>query len=208
MVGTRIAVYLSQRGEKVTLVDSDKSRCLWVSKHSDAVVYNGNALDPDILAEAEIEKADSLIIALGNDQSARDLVKMAKFKFAVPRVIAVAKDPASKEKILRLGAEKVISVEESVLKEIKTLLHRRGHRVLYHDPDSDYRIEQVSVRATSSMLGKRISALGNRLAKVAGVLRGGILLFPKEELELQMGDEVIVIGQESGVGKVCAQIEA
>jgi trk system potassium uptake protein TrkA len=207
-VGTRIAVYLSHRGEKVTLIDRDKARCDWVSKHSDAIVYNGNALDPALLLEAEVTKADSLIVTVGNDQTVREMVRLAKFQFGVPRVIAVAKDSASKEKIQKYGAEEVVCAEDLVLTEIKDLVHRKGHRVLYHDSGRDYKIEQVVVKATSGMLGKKVSALGNEFARVMGVLRAGTLLFPEDEMELQMGDEVIVIGREMGVSKVCAQIEA
>ena len=207
VVGTKLAVYLSHSGEKVTLVDRDKNRCDWVSKHSDAIVYQGNVLDPAILSEAEITKADSLIIALGNDGFTRELVRLAKSQFGVPRIIAVSKDSEGKEKMERLGAESVVCTEEVVIDEIKDLLRRRGHRVLYTDSNGEYRIEEVTVRATSSMLGKRISALENKLAKVVGIVRAGTFFFPRDEM-LQMGDQVIVIGAEAGVTKVCAQIEA
>jgi trk system potassium uptake protein TrkA len=208
IVGARIALYLSQRGEKVTLIDRDQARCEWVSKNSDAIVYHGNALDPAVLAEAEITKSDSLIVALGNDQTARELVRLAKSQFGVPRVIAVAKDSTIKERFEKLGAEEVVCSEDVVLREIKSLLHRRGHRVLYQDTARNYRIEQVTVRATSGMLGKQVSALRSKIARVAGVFREGILLFPTDEMELQMGDEVIIIGEEQGVNKICAQMEA
>jgi trk system potassium uptake protein len=207
-VGAKIAVYLSQRGDKVTLIDKDKTRCEWASKHSDAVVYRGNALDPALLAQAEASKADHLIVALGNDDTTREMVRLAKFQFGVPRVIAIIKDAENAEGIMKFGAEKVVSEEEMVIKEVKGLLHRRGHRILFHDSDRDFKIEQVAVRATSSMLGKKVSRLGNRLARVVGILRAGTLLFPRDDLELQLGDEVIVIGEEVGVGKVTSQVEA
>lgn len=207
-VGSRLAVYLSQRGEKVTLVERDKARCEWVSKHSDAIVYRGNALDPALLKEAEVNKVDNVIVALGNDDATREMVRLAKFQFGVPKVLAITREIASGEKILKFGAERIVCAEDVVVKEVKGLLHRRGHRILFHDSASDYKIEQVTVRATSSMLGKKVSKLGNRLAKVAGVMRSGTLLFPKDDMELLLGDEVIVIGQEVGVGKVAAQIEA
>jgi Trk K+ transport system NAD-binding subunit len=132
---------------------------------------------------------------------------LAKIQFGVPKVIAVAKDTANAEKMRKTGADQVVCSDDVVLGEVKSLLHRRGHRVLYHGGEGDYKIEQVSIKATSGMLGKKVSALGNKLARVAGVMRGGKLLFPKDETELLLGDEVIVIGEEAGVSKVCAQIE-
>jgi len=206
-VGSRMAVFLSHRGEKVTLIDSDRARCEWVSKHSDAVVYRGNALDPAILSEAEVSKADCLIVALGNDQIGRELVRLAKSQFAVPKVIAVAKDSSSKEKLEKLGAEFVVCSEDVVFDEIKGLLQRKSHRTLFSDHGGDFRVEQVTVRATSRMLGKDVSGLGNGLAQVAGVVKGGTLLFPKSSIVLQLGDEVIVIGKEPAVDKICSQIE-
>jgi len=202
-----MAVFLSHRGEKVTLIDSDKTRCEWVSKHSDAVVYRGNALDPAILSEAEISKADCLIVALGNDQIARELVRLAKSQFAVPKVIAVAKDSPGKEKMEKLGAEFVVCTEDVVLDEIRGLLQHKSHRTLFSDREGDFRIDQVTVRATSSMLGKDLSGLRNGLARVAGVVREGTLLSPEAKMVLQLGDEVIVIGERSGVDRVCSQIE-
>lgn len=207
-VGGRLAVYLSQRGDRVTLIDKDKERCEWASKHSDAVVYRGNALDPRLLNEAEIAKADSMIIALGDDDATREMVRLAKYQFGVPKVIALIKDSENAATIMKLGAEKVVSAEDVVLKEVKGMLNRRGHRILFHEGDKDFKIEQVTVRATSAMLGKKVSRLGNRLARVVGVIRAGALLFPREDLELQLGDEVIVIGEEVGVGKVTSQVEA
>jgi len=202
-----MAVFLSHRGEKVTLIDSDRTRCEWVSKHSDAVVYRGNALDPAILSEAEVSKADCLIVALGNDQIGRELVRLAKSQFAVPRVIAVAKDSTGKEKMEKLGAEFAVCTEDVVLDEIKGLLQRKSQRTLFSDREGGFRVERVTVRATSGMLGKDISALRNGQAQVAGVLRGRTLLFPESRTVLQLGDEVIVIGEESGVDKVCSKIE-
>jgi len=207
-VGARLAVYLSHRGEKVALIDSDKSRCEWVSKNSDAIVYRGNVLNPSVLTEAEITKTDSLVVVLGNDQIARELIRLAKSQFAVPRVVAVAKDTANGEKMKVLGADEVICSEDVVLEEVKSLLHRRGNRILYRGRGDDYKIEQVSVKATSGVLGKKVSTLGNKRARVAGVVRGGKVLFPEDEMELQMGDEVIVIGEEAGVSEICEKTEA
>ena len=191
----------------MTLIDSDQGRCEWVSKHSDAVVYHGNALDPAILTEAEVSKADCLIITIGNDQIARELVRLAKSQFAVPKVVAVAKDGAGKEKMKRLGAESVVCTEDVVLDEIKGILSGKNRRTLYSDHERDYRIEQIAVRATSNMLGKEIGTLENRPAHVAAIVRGGNLLFPNANTVLQLGDEVIVIGSESDVSKVCSRIE-
>jgi len=206
-VGSRMAVFLSHRGEKVTLIDSDADRCEWVSKHSDAVVYRGNALDPAILSQAEVSRADCLIVALANDQIGRELVRLAKSQFAVPKVIAVAKDSQGKERMQKLGAEFAICSEDAVLDEIKELLQAKSRRTLFSEREGRYRIEQVTVRATSAMLGKDASNLGNALAQVAGVVKGGNLLFPKAKMVLQLGDEVIVIGKESAVDRVCSQIE-
>jgi len=207
-VGTRLAVFLSHRGEKVTLIDSDKARCEWVSKNSDAIVYRGNVLNPAVLTEAEIMKTDTLLVALGNDQIARELIRLAKSQFAVPRVIGVAKDAINSERMRKVGADEVVCSEDVVLGEVKSLLHRRGHRVLYHGGGEDYTIEQVSIKATSGTLGKKVSVLENKTARVAGVMRGGKLLFTNDRMELQMGDEVIVIGEEAGVSRICSQIEA
>jgi trk system potassium uptake protein len=206
-VGAKVAIFLSRSGENVKVVEQDKARSEWLSKNSDASVFNGNALDPAILLEAGIDKADTLIVTIGSDEIAAKIVDFAKSQFGVQRVIACTKSADYTELIQRSGADKVICAEDQVLNEIEIVLQRNeGQRTIFADKQNDYRISRIVVRATSRMLGKRVSKIERARGRVSGILRGGRLLFPDDETDLEMGDEIFVIGTEEDVDKIASLV--
>jgi trk system potassium uptake protein len=206
-VGSKVAVFLSRSGENVRVVEQDKDRSEWLSKNSEATVFNGNALDPAILLDAGIDKADSLIVALGNDEITVKIVDFAKSQFGVQRVIAVTNSSEYTDLLVRNGADKVICAEDQVLNEIENVLQRNeGQRTIFTDKQNNYRISRIIVRATSRMLGKRVSKIEKAKARVSGIVRGGRLIFPDDETSLEMGDEIFVMGNENDVDKVANQV--
>jgi Trk K+ transport system NAD-binding subunit len=60
----------------------------------------------------------------------------------------------------------------------------------------------VSVRATSEALGKNPSQLQNKNAKISGIIRNGNFFFPDNDTQLEMGDELFVLGKEDSVNKI------
>jgi trk system potassium uptake protein TrkA len=202
-IGSRLAVYLSERGDDVTVIDEDKEKCEWLSKNSDARVYNGSMLDPELLMEAGMEKMDALVIALGNDQLTRKVVDVAKSQFGVPRVVAIVQESQLVEPIASSGADKVICSQDTVLDELEKVLQNGGSsRRLYHDEKRKCMISKVVVRATSEALGKQVSRLDSKSARISGICRDGNVIFPSEDTSLEMGDEVFVIGRDDEVEKL------
>jgi trk system potassium uptake protein len=202
-IGSKVAVFLSRTGETVKVVEQDKSRSEWLSKNSDATVFNGSALDPAILLEAGIDKADTLIVTVESDELALKVVDFAKSQFGVQRVIVVSKSPDFTDMLRQSGADQVISAEDEVLNKLENVLERNeGARTIFADRQYDYRISRITIRATSRMLGKRVSKIERAKAKVSGIIRGENLFFPDDQTVLQMGDQVFIFGTEKEVQKV------
>jgi len=201
-IGSKLAIYLAERGHEVTVIEEDRSKSEWLSKNSDAKVYNGNMLDPELLMEAGIDKADTLIVTLGNDQLTRKVVDFAKSQFGVPRVLAVVKESELCDQVRASGADKVICAEDEVLNEVENSLETKNFRTLYKDNPGELSISKVSVRARSKALGKHMSKIENKSVKVSGILRDRKLVFPSEDTTFEMGDEVFLIGEQAHVDKV------
>lgn len=208
-IGYKIAAYLSDHGENVIIIDRDKSRCDWLCKNTDASVYNGNILDAALLMEAGIDKADSLITALGNDETTLRLVDFAKSQFGIPKVIAVVKSTDVTEKAKESGADKVVCSEDAVLNEIENSLRSNGHRTVYSDRKRNAKVEWLRVKATSGALGKEISKLQDgRNARIAMIARGDEIVLPPEDFQLQMGDELFITGRDEAIEKLVEEIES
>lgn len=206
-IGGKVAIYLTQRGENVTVIDEDRAKCEWLSKNSDATVYNGNTLDPELLMEAGIDKVDALIVALGNDQLTRKVVDFAKSQFGVPKIIAIAQESELRDEIKSSGADRVICSQDEVLSQVENVLQTNGRRTIYQDRQKEWRISRLSVRATSNALGKLVPKLEDKHAKIAGIIRNGNLIFPSKETVFEMGDELFLIGNQEAVEKIADAIE-
>jgi trk/ktr system potassium uptake protein len=209
-VGFRVATYLSDHGEDVIIIDEDRARCDWLSKNSDAAVYHGNILDAGLLMEAGIDKVDSLVTALGNDETTLKLVDFAKSQFGVPRIIAITKSPEISDKVSDSGADKVICSEEVVLKEVEGTLHVDRRKTIYSDKKRDFEITKVRIKATSKALGRNSSELWppKDSSDAAVVFRGDNFLFTsKDEIQLQLGDEVLLMGNDRVVDRLIRDIE-
>ncbi|MDA4123987.1 MAG: TrkA family potassium uptake protein [Thaumarchaeota archaeon] len=202
VIGSRLAVYLSQIGEDVTVVEEDRKKCEWISKNSDAKVYNGSALDPDLLMQAGIDKADTLIVAMGNDQLTRKVVDLAKKQFGIPKVFAITRESEHSDQIRSSGANRVICAQDEVLDEAKRALNSGADRMIYHDVQRGCLISRATLRATSSAIGKPISKFQNKSARISGLIRDGNLMFPFEDTTLEMGDELFIIGMQDDVEEV------
>ncbi len=202
IIGSRLAMYLTERGEDVIVIDEDKERCEWLSKNTDAKVYNGSMLNPELLMEAGIDKVDALIVALGNDQLTRKVVDFAKSQFGVPKIVAIAKESELCEQIMASGADKVICSEDEVLNEVENVVQSGAFKTIYKDSRTESLISKVTVRARSNALGKPVTKIENKLAKISGIIRDRVLFFPDQDTTLEMGDELLIIGRQPDVEKV------
>jgi trk system potassium uptake protein len=201
-IGSKLAMYLTERGDDVTVIEEDRAKSEWLSKNSDAKVYNGNMLNPELLMEAGIDKADTLIVALGDDQLTRKVVDVAKSQFGVPRVIAIAKETEFCEQIRASGADQVICSEDEVVDKVESMLVPSNMKTIYKDGLGEFLITKVSVGGRSGALGKLVSKIEDKFAKVSGIARNHTLFFPTEETTIEMGDELFIIGRKKDLDKV------
>lgn len=201
-IGSKLAIYLAERGEDVIVIDEDRARCEWLSKNTDAKVYNGSMLNPELLMEAGIDKVDALIVALGNDQLTRKVVEFAKSQFGVPKVVAIAKESELCEQIKASGADKVICSEDEVLNEVENVVQAGAFKTIYKDRQTKSLISKITVRARSNALGKPVTKIENKLAKISGIIRDRVFFFPDHDTTLEMGDELLIIGRQPDVEKV------
>jgi trk system potassium uptake protein TrkA len=224
-LGSKIATLLASNGESVSLIDEDKARCEWLSKKTDATVYNGSVFDPLLLMNAGIEKTDSIITALDDDEKAAKFISFAKSQFGVPKIFAIANHSESEGLLIEAGATRVICPEDEVLGEIENAFSSgNGHRIIDIDKRRECEIASVTIRATSSVLGKDLSKVkGGENCRIVALLRDRSLIFPSpagvnggdrrvreeekekegevEGLPLEMGDELLIVGKPESVAR-------
>ncbi|MCX7710945.1 MAG: NAD-binding protein [Clostridia bacterium] len=96
-VGSRIAIQLSKEGHEVSVIDRNPLAFDKLQGDFDGSMIIGTGIDEDILMNAGIIGADSVISVTKGDNTNIMVGQIAKFLFQVPHVIVRIVDPKSKK---------------------------------------------------------------------------------------------------------------
>jgi voltage-gated potassium channel len=199
-VGQEIALELHERGAAFVVVESDPA----AGARSGQLGYDhidGNATDDDVLVAAGIARAASLLAASDSDTDNTYIVLSARTLRPSLYIVARASSPQSEAKLMRAGADRVISpyriagqhmamaaLHPAMVDFVATGQHRR---------DGDVILADLTITADSPLAGRMLGeVLNGRGATTAlGVRRDGTLRTEPAPTEiLEAGDQLILIG--------------
>ena len=106
-VGAATAARLDQRGDHVTVIDSNPRAFERLPADYGGVTIRGNGTDEDVLRSAEAELAEVFMALTEGDNRNVMAAQLAKHVFGVPRVIAKINDPLRAEAYRTLGLETI-----------------------------------------------------------------------------------------------------
>lgn len=92
-LGANLASTLSDEGSNVVIMDKDKDAFRKLDPSFGGLTITGDGTDFDSLQEAQIEKADVVVVVTNNDNVNVMIAQMAREVFQVQHVIARLYDP-------------------------------------------------------------------------------------------------------------------
>lgn len=194
-VGRHLAADLVKRNHDVVVIDQRGELVEQARSTVDATWIHGDACEPWVLEKAELNRADVMVSATGDDEDNLVISLLAKQEFAVPRVVARINHPKnawlfneswgvdtsmSPPHILASLVEEAVSVGDLV--ELFRLEHGK------------VRLVEIVLPSTSPLAGKHVYDL--RLphdSALVAIVRDGHVIIPDPEAPLDTGDEVIAI---------------
>ena len=106
-VGARTAAELDERGEHVTVIDTDQRAFNRLPSTFGGVTVRGTGGDEDIQRQAGAEMCDLLMALTEGDNRNAMAAQLGKHVFGIPRVIAKINDPVRAEAYRSLGLETI-----------------------------------------------------------------------------------------------------
>src|SRR6476661_7874997 len=103
-VGWNLARELIDKGNELTLVESDRARYATVE---------------EVLERAGIERADMVIAVTGDDEDNILICQVARVKYGVERVIARCNNPRNLQHFELLGIKPAVSATDLILRLIE-----------------------------------------------------------------------------------------
>ncbi|HEY7525493.1 MAG TPA: TrkA family potassium uptake protein [Candidatus Limnocylindria bacterium] len=106
-VGARTATELDERGEHVTVIDTDQRAFNRLPSTFGGVTVRGSGGDEDVQRSAGAELCDLLMALTEGDNRNAMAAQLGKHVFGIPRVIAKINDPVRAEAYRSLGLETI-----------------------------------------------------------------------------------------------------
>ena len=191
-VGRQVARDLRAYGAHVVVIDQNPLH-RETAKGDDVAWIEGQATEDEVLARAGIERAVAVIACLDSDSDNIVIALSARELRSDILVIARASADDAEKKLLRAGADRVISPYKTTGSEMARMALRPqvGGAVSI----ADYRVEQIEVLAGSAGVGQTVGAVRGHAVIVA--LRRGdgqVEAQPAHEAVISAGDTLIVLG--------------
>ncbi len=174
-----------------------------------------DATDEEVLRRAGIERAQGLVAAADSD--AVNLLVVVSARSLAPQlnIVTRVEDPANESKLLRVGANRVLSptvragqrmaqmlTRPAVVEYLDTWLYRDGEKLLFV-------IEEIELAATGALCNRPLSHIDaeypdTRGPTILAVKPSGkdLVLHPRGTQQLRSGDLIIAAGQPEELAKL------
>lgn len=200
-VGRQVVYRLRKEGAQCVVIEQNEELANEFVKEG-FLVINSDATYDETLNQASIGKAKGLISALPEDSLNVFVTLTAKGLNPNIYVVARMDQPESEKKLLRAGADKVISpatlsgwrMAMSILKPISM----DYLETVIHDHNIEIDIVELKIDEGSCLVGKTLMTSGIKQqtgAMVLAIIRGDqVISNPGAEDEIFVGDLLIVLG--------------
>jgi voltage-gated potassium channel len=192
-VGRQVARDLRAAGARYVVVDPEHDRPEWAQEVGVRFI-EGSASSDESLRRAGIERARAVIACVDSDAENIFIALTARELNPNVAIVARSADEHSESKLLRAGADRVISPYKASGSEMARLaLHPQVSGVV--DVADDHRLEEISVAPGCPGSGKRIDEIRGG-AFIVGVKRadGSFEPQPPAETVLADGDTLMALG--------------
>jgi len=194
-LGLRLTEKLEKHDVIVVVVEKNIERCDEILAKTKAHVIRGDATDPRILEEAEIEKADYVVAVTGDDKT-NILVGLIAQNYGVENVIVRVEHFIYEQIAKQLGLTYVVNPSETAATILDAVI--RGIRFVeflkIEDEHTD--IEELEINKNSKFYNKPVKYLIETSKDVIHpimIVREGEILIPNNDIILKEGDKIWIL---------------
>lgn len=204
--GRLLARVLRQRGWPLVVIEQDRASVLELRREGVEAIH-GDAANDWTLERAAVAAAKVVVITLPDPLAVRAIVDSVRRLAPEVEIVARVQSVAERQFLLeRLRVEGVLAEQELAIEMARHVLHRFGTSQLEAQaialdlrrgvfaPRDGARVLEVRVQPGSASIGRRLAELSlGKGTLVMAIDRGGKLLVPDGQSQLEAGDLVLLI---------------
>lgn len=185
---------------KMIELDPERARML-AERLGRTVVINGDALEKEILDEANIGESEA-IIAVSNDDEVNILSSLLAKRAGCPRAVALINNASYASLIGPLGIDAAVSPRESTVSTILQRIRRGRIHAVHTVRDGMAEIVEAEALETSPLVGNPLREVKMPAGILIGaVVRGGEVIIPRGDTVIKPRDRVVTFVAQAAVKK-------
>ena len=195
---------------RIKIVEKSKERAEFIASNlNNTLVINGNGLDEDVLREANIEDAET-VLALTNDDEDNLMVSVLVEKFAKDqkdiedkRTMALINKPNYSLLQSSLKIDDLIDPRMNTVSSILKHIHKGTIENAYTISNGEYEVIEAEIIESSELINKELknSNLPDEI-RIGAVLRNKKVIIPKSDFIFQKDDQIVLIVKKDTIGVV------
>ena len=196
-IGFNLAKNLERdsEGVRVKIIEKDKDRAeLIANELNNTIVINGDGLDEDVLKEANIEEAET-ILSLTNDDEDNIMVSVLSEKNN-PNKRTMALVNKQNYSLLQ-SSLKIDDLIDPRLTTVSTILkhvHKGTIETVYTLLDGEYEFIEAEILETSELISKSLKDSGlHKDIRIGSIVRGKNVIIPKSDFKFEKKDLVVFL---------------
>ncbi len=197
-------------GVRVKIVEKDKLRSEYLANElNNTIVINGNGLDEEVLSEANLDEAET-VLALTNDDEDNLMVSVLVEKFAKDqkdiedkRTMALINKPNYSLLQSSLKIDDLIDPRMNTVSSILKHIHKGTIENAYTISNGEYEVIEAEIIESSELINKELknSNLPEEI-RIGAVLRDKKVIIPKSDFIFLKDDQIVLIVKKDTVGVV------
>ena len=195
---------------RVKIVEKDKDRAEFLANElNNTIVINGNGLDEEVLIEANLEEAET-VLALTNDDEDNLMVSVLVEKFAQDektiedkRTMALINKPNYSLLQNSLKIDDLIDPRMNTVSSILKHIHKGTIETAYTIMNGEYEVIEAEIIETSELINKELknSNLPEEI-RIGAILRADKVIIPRSNFVFQKDDRVVFLAKKDSISVV------
>ncbi len=195
---------------RVKIVEKNKERAEYLANHlNDTIVINGNGLEEEVLTEANLDEAET-VLALTNDDEDNLMVSVLVEKFAKDqkdkddkRTMALINKPNYSLLQSSLKIDDLIDPRMNTVSSILKHVHKGTIENAYTISNGEHEVIEAEIIETSELINKELknSNLPEEI-RIGAVLRKDKVIVPRSDFKFQKDDKVVFLAKKELISYV------
>ncbi len=211
-IGFNLAKNLEESldSSRIKIIEKDKLRAEFLANElNNTIIINGNGLDEEVLTEANLEEAET-VLALTNDDEDNLMVSVLVEKFTKDnssiedkRTMALINKPNYSLLQNSLKIDDLIDPRMNTVSSILKHVHKGTIETAYTILNGEYEVIEADIIETSELINKSLkdSNLPDEI-RIGAVLRDKKIIIPRSDFTFQKKDTVVFLAKKDAISIV------